>query len=42
MSDRIKEYWIPFIEKLEIANGRKAVWNVMKSVIMFEDDEANY
>ena len=39
MCDKIREYWIPFVENLELANGRKAIWNSKKSVIMFEGDE---
>ena len=42
MCDNIREYWIPFVENLEIANGRKAIWNAKKSVIIFEGDEAGY
>jgi hypothetical protein len=42
MCDVIRGYWIPFVENLDIANGRKAVWNAKKSVIMFEDDTAAY
>ena len=37
--DNIRTYWIPFVENLDIENGRKAIWNQKKSVIMFEGDE---
>ena len=38
MDGRIKSYWIPFIERLEEANGRKAIWDTKRSVIMYEGD----
>jgi hypothetical protein len=38
MEERITEYWIPFVENLEIANGRRAIWIPKRSVIMFEGD----
>ena len=30
MDDRIKSYWIPFVQSLEIAKGRSAYWNEKK------------
>jgi hypothetical protein len=38
MEEHIREYWIPFVENLEIANGRRAIWVPKRSVIMFEGD----
>ena len=37
--DHISNYWIPFAEILDIANGRKAIWNQKKSVIMSKGDD---
>ena len=38
MEEHIREYYIPFVENLDIANGRRAIWIAKRSVIMFEGD----
>ena len=39
MTERIRTYWIPFVERLEYANGRRAFWHDKRSVIMYEGDD---
>jgi hypothetical protein len=39
MMEEIETHWIPFVEDLEFANGRKAFWNKKRSVIMYEGDD---
>jgi hypothetical protein len=37
----IKTRWIPYVENLEEANGRKAYWHKIKRVILFEENEVS-